>query len=55
MLFMHIPISSKLLGEGMVTITVRWLKSAAEFTLVSVMMAMAGTAIVILHQRVPVL
>jgi hypothetical protein len=39
----------------MVTITVKWLKSAAEFTLVEVIMAMAGTVIAILHQRVPVL
>ncbi len=45
---MHVPIGSKLLGEGMVTITVKWLKSAAEFTLVSVMMAMARTAIAII-------
>ncbi len=52
---MHVPIDSKLLGEGMMTITVKWHKSAAEFTLVNVMMAMAGKAIAILHQRVPVL
>ena len=30
------------------TITVKWLKSAAEFTLVEVKMAMAGTAIAII-------
>lgn len=45
---MHVPVGSKLLEEGMVTITVKWLKSAAEFTLVSVMMAMAGTAMAII-------
>ena len=44
---MHVPIGSKLLGEGMVIITVKWPKSAAEFTLVEVKMAMARTAIAI--------
>ena len=52
---MHVPIGSKLLGEGMMTITVKWHKSAAEFTLVKVKMAMAVPAIAILYQRVPAL